>query len=119
MIDLPQITSLLSLVIGPQLRLETAYSAIRHKGCPQFEMHGGHRGGRVNFRYSVVRQQPNPTGLALRAECGLQVGDEIFTGLTVVAFSLQDISEADGGFACIPSASHSPLHAALDPALFA
>ena len=42
-----------------------------------------------------------------------QVGDEIFTGLTVVAFSLQDISEADGGFACIPSASHSPLHAAL------
>jgi len=50
--------------------------------------------------------------LALRVECacGLQVGDEIFTGLTVVAFSLQDISEADGGFACIPSASHSPLH---------
>lgn len=47
------------------------------------------------------------------------MGDEIFTGLTVVAFSLQDISEADGGFACIPSASHSPLHAALEPALFA
>ena len=58
MIDLPQITSLLELIIGPQLRLETAYSFIRHKGCPQFEMHGGHRGGRVNFRYSVVRQQP-------------------------------------------------------------
>ena len=130
MIDLPQITSLLSLIVGPQLRLETAYSFIRHKGCPQFEMHGGHRGGRVNFRYSVVRQQPTTSGLrcffaplpqrqrregtvlALRVECacGLQVGDEIFTGLTVVAFSLQDISEADGGFACIPSAPHSPLH---------
>ena len=63
MIDLPQITSLLSLIIGPQLRLETAYSFIRHKGCPQFEMHGGHRGGRVNFRYSVVRQQPTTSGL--------------------------------------------------------
>ena len=39
-----------------------------------------------------------------------QVGDEIFTGLTVVAFSLQDISEADGGFACIPSAPPYTLH---------
>ena len=74
MIDLPQITSLLELIIGPQLRLETAYSFIRHKGCPQFEMHGGHRGGRVNFRYSVVRQQPNPTVLALRAECDRRWG---------------------------------------------
>eukprot|EP01045_Picozoa_sp_COSAG04_P020836 COSAG04_NODE_2181_length_4607_cov_19.522099_1_plen_84_part_00 len=71
MIDLPQITSLLSLIVGPQLRLETAYSFIRHKGCPQFEMHGGHRGGRVNFRYSVVRQQPNPQPNSAGAESGV------------------------------------------------
>ena len=65
------------------LRLETAYSFVRHKGCPPLQMHGGHRGGSVNFRYNVV-------------------GDSIFTGLTVVGFSLQDISEKSGGFACIP-----------------
>ena len=56
---------------------------VRSKGCPHFEMHGGHRGGRVNFRYYVH-------------------GDQIFTGLTVVSFTLQDIAEEDGGFACIP-----------------
>ena len=83
MIDLPKITKLLELIIGPLLRLETAYSFVRHKGCPPLEMHGGHRGGSVNFRYSVV-------------------GDSIYTGLTVVGFSLQDISEKSGGFACIP-----------------
>ena len=37
------------------------------QGCPRFEMHGG----RVNFRYTVQ-------------------GDQIFTGLTVVSFALQD-----------------------------
>lgn len=91
MIDLPQVTKLLQLIIGPLLRLETAYSFVRHKGCPPLEMHGGHRGGGVNFRYSVV-------------------GDSIYTGLTVVGFSLQGISEADGGFACIPGSHKSDFH---------
>jgi hypothetical protein len=83
MIDLPKIIELLKLIIGPLLRLETAYSFVRHKGGPPLEMHGGHRGGSVNFRYNVV-------------------GDSIYTGLTVVGFSLQDISEQSGGFACVP-----------------
>ena len=34
-------------------------------------------------------------------------GDRIFTGLTVVAFALQEIDAADGGFACIPGSHKS------------
>ena len=83
LIDHPRLTEVLTEIIGPKLRLEITYSFVRSKGCPQFEMHGGHRGGRVNFRYHVQ-------------------GDRIFTGLTVVSFTLQDIAESDGGFACIP-----------------
>ncbi|MDD9985119.1 MAG: phytanoyl-CoA dioxygenase family protein [Spirochaetaceae bacterium] len=78
----------LTEIIGPKLRLESAYSFVRSKGCPQFEMHGGHRGGRVNFRYHVQ-------------------GDRIFTGLTVVSFALQEITDEDGGFACIPGSHKS------------
>ncbi len=83
LIDHPKLMEVLTEIIGPKLRLEITYSFVRSKGCPQFEMHGGHRGGRVNFRYHVQ-------------------GDRIFTGLTVVSLTLQDIAAADGGFACIP-----------------
>ena len=81
LIDHPRLLEVLTEIIGPKLRLESAYSFVRSKGCPQFEMHGGHRGGRVNFRYAVQ-------------------GDRIFTGLTVVSFALQEITAKDGGFAC-------------------
>lgn len=88
LIDHPKLVSVLSDIIGPMLRLESAYSFVRYKGCPPFEMHGGHRGGRVNFRYYVQNNQ-------------------IHTGLTVVAFALQDIAGKDGGFACIPGSHKS------------
>lgn len=88
LIDHPKLTAVLSEIIGPMLRLEGAYSFVRHKGCPPFEMHGGNRGGSVNFRYAVHNGR-------------------IYTGLTVVAFALQDISEADAGFACIPGSHKS------------
>ena len=83
LIDHPKIVDVLSEIIGPNLRQEGAYSFVRSKGCPPFEMHGGHRGGRVNFRYAVHNGQ-------------------IYTGLTVVSFALQEIAESDGGFACVP-----------------
>jgi hypothetical protein len=88
LIDQPDITAVLTEIIGPALRCESCYSFVRHKGCPPFEMHGGHRGGRVNFRYAVHNGQ-------------------IHTGLTVVSIALQDISEKDGGFACIPGSHKS------------
>ena len=83
LIDHPRLTEVLTETIAPKLRLEITYSFVRSKGCPQFEMHGGHRGGPVNFRYTVQ-------------------GDRIFTGLTVVSFALQEVASDDGGFACIP-----------------
>ena len=58
-------------------------------------MHGGHRGGRVNFRYYVH-------------------GDQIYTGLTVVSFTLQEIAEEDGGFACIPGSHKCDFHVPPD-----
>ena len=88
LIDHPKLLAVLTEIIGPKLRLESHYSFVRTRGCPPFEMHGGHRGGRVNFRYYVQ-------------------GDRIFTGLTVVAFALQEITAADGGFACIPGSHKS------------
>ena len=87
-IDHPKLIAVLSEIIGPMLRLESAYSFVRYKGCPPFEIHGGHRGGRVNFRYYVQNNQ-------------------IHTGLTVVAFASQDIAEENGGFACIPGSHKS------------
>lgn len=88
LIDHAAIIAVLTEIIGPQLRCESCYSFVRHKGCPPFEMHGGHRGGRVNFRYAVHNGQ-------------------IHTGLTVVSIALQDIREEDGGFACIPGSHKS------------
>ena len=88
LIDQPQITQVLQAIIGAALRCESCYSFVRHKGCPPFEMHGGHRGGGVNFRYSVHNGR-------------------IYTGLTVVSIALQDISAEDGGFACIPGSHKS------------
>ncbi len=88
LIDHPKTVSVLKEIISPKLRLESAYSFVRTKGCPPFEMHGGHAGGSVNFRYYVK-------------------GSRIFTGLTVISFTLQDIDEQDGGFACIPGSHKS------------
>jgi hypothetical protein len=95
LIDHPKVTEVLVQIIGPSLRCESCYSFVRHKGCPPFEMHGGHRGGGVNFRYDVH-------------------GGRIFTGLTVVSIALQDISEADGGFACIPGSHKSDFSVPAD-----
>ena len=88
LIDQAKTTAVLKEIIAPKLRLESAYSFVRTKGCPPFEMHGGHAGGSVNFRYYVR-------------------GNHIFTGLTVISFTLQKISQSDGGFACIPGSHKS------------
>ena len=102
LIDNPKTVDVLREIIGPNLRLETAYSFVRNKGCPPFEMHGGHRGGNVNFRYYVH-------------------GGRIFTGLTVISFALQDMTERDGGFACIPGSHKSDFAVPKEnrPELFA
>jgi hypothetical protein len=91
LIDEPKVNAVLSEIISPKLRLEGAYSFVRSKGCPPFEMHGGSAGGSVNFRYYVR-------------------GNRIFTGLTVVSYALQDIEPADGGFACIPGSHKSDFY---------
>ena len=88
LIDHPKTNAVLKAIISTNLRLEGAYSFIRSKGAPVFEMHGGSRGGRTNFRYHVGRNQ-------------------IFTGLTVISFALQDVDKDSGGFACIPGSHKS------------
>jgi hypothetical protein len=95
LIDNPKVTQVLVEIIGSSLRCESCYSFVRHKGCPHFEMHGGNRGGGVNFRYNVQ-------------------GGRIFTGLTVVSIALQDIREEDGGFACIPGSHRSDFPVPAD-----
>ena len=91
LIDHPKTNAVLRGIINEKLRLEGAYSFVRSKGCPQFEMHGGARGGRVNFRYNVAHGQ-------------------IYTGLTVISFTLQDVPPDAGGFACIPGSHKSDFH---------
>ena len=86
LIDHPMTCSVLHEVVAPLLRLETAYSFIRENGSVALQMHGGRghaSGGGASFRYQVT-------------------GNKIYTGLTAVGFALQDISEDDGGFCCIP-----------------
>jgi hypothetical protein len=83
LIDHPKVVDVLGEIIAPQLRCESSYSFVRYKDCPVFEMHGGNRGGRVNFRYDARNGQ-------------------IFTGLTVVSYNLHDVAQQDGGFSCIP-----------------
>lgn len=83
LIDHPKVTDVLSEIISPTLRCESCYSFVRYKGCPVFEMHGGSRGGSVNFRYDARNGQ-------------------IFTGLTVISYNLQDVAPEDGGFSAIP-----------------
>lgn len=90
LIDHPKVTAVLHGIIGPRLRLESAYSFVRHRNCPPFEMHGGSKGGGVNFRYAVNNGR-------------------IYTGLTVVSFALQEITAADGGFACVPGSHKSEI----------
>ena len=88
LIDEPKITDVLTDIIGPKLRCESCLSLVRCKGSTAFDIHGGHRGGSVNFRYTVQNSR-------------------IYTGLCVVAIALQDIGEQDGGFACIPGSHKS------------
>lgn len=75
---------MLKEIIGSHLRCESCYSFVRRRDCPPFEMHGGH----VNFRYDVHNGQ-------------------IYTGLTVIFIALQDISETDGEFVCVPDSHKS------------
>jgi len=91
LIDHPKTNAVLKGIIAEQLRLEGSYSFVRSKGCPPFEMHGGNRGGSVNFRYNVANNR-------------------IYTGLTVISFTLQDVDAGAGGFACIPGSHKADFH---------
>lgn len=88
LIDLPSVVDILTEIISPRLRLEVAYARIRGKGYEGLHLHGGDQGDiDPNFMY----QSKN---------------GKIFAGHTVVSFNLTDVTEAEGGFVCIPG-SHN------------
>ena len=87
LIDIPVIIDILKEIIHHELRLEITYAYIRSKGFPGLEMHGG----------GAFDSNGQDITLMYRHFNG-----HIFSGHTVVAFNLTDVSEEEGGFACIP-----------------
>jgi hypothetical protein len=87
LIDIPRVIDLLKVIIHHQLRLENTYAYVRRKGFPGLPMHGG-----GSF-------DSNGQDLTLMYR---HFNGRIFSGHTVVAFNLTDVSEEEGGFACIP-----------------
>ena len=87
LIDIPRVVEVLSQIIHDQLRLENTYGYIRRKGFPGLKMHGG----------GAFDSNGQDMTLMYRHFNG-----RIFAGHTVVAFNLTDVSEAEGGFLCIP-----------------
>ncbi|MDE0027317.1 MAG: phytanoyl-CoA dioxygenase family protein [Spirochaetaceae bacterium] len=87
LIDIPRVIDLLRVIVHHQLRLENTYAYVRRKGFPGLRMHGG-----GSF-------DSNGQDLTLMYR---HFNGRIFSGHTVVAFNLTDVSEEEGGFACIP-----------------
>lgn len=87
LIDLPPVIDVLQTVIHKELRLETAYGAIRRKGFKGLNLHGGGHfdGGGQDFNFPYRH-----------------FNGRIFSGNNVVTFNLTDVSEEEGGFVCIP-----------------
>jgi len=66
LIDHPAITDVLTEIIGSHLRCESCYSFVRHRDCPPFEMHGGHRGGNRGADRVASRPPPSSASAARR-----------------------------------------------------
>ena len=86
LIDHPAITDVRGRRSLARTCAARAATALCATGLSAFEMHGGHRGGRVNFRYDVHNGQ-------------------IYTGLTVVSIALQTSAKRTAGLPACPAAT--------------
>ena len=93
LIDHPKVIEVLHEIIGPQVRLEGAFSMVRVQGERHGDLHGG------------GPQQIDPI-LAI-AQNG-----RIHAGMVQVAFELTDIEEKDGATVFIPGShkANFPMH---------
>jgi hypothetical protein len=104
LIDHPQVVDVLHEVIGPDVRLESAFAVWRHQG-----QDGGqplHQGGRL---------QADPI-FGYRVQEG-----RIFAGMVRVVFELTDVSKDDGATSFLVGSHKAnfpvpPEHMGLDPA---
>jgi hypothetical protein len=88
LIDLPPVVEILKEVIHHELRLESSYCFIRHKGFRGLKLHGG--GHWDSDGQDLILMYRHFNG-------------KIFSGNTVVGFCLADeLYEPEGGFCCIP-----------------
>ena len=87
LIDIPRVIDLLKVIIHHELRLENTYGYIRRKGFAGLQMHGGGSFDSNGQDMTLMYRHFN---------------GRIFSGHTVVAFNLTDVSEEEGGFACVP-----------------
>ncbi|MDA0839084.1 MAG: phytanoyl-CoA dioxygenase family protein [Planctomycetota bacterium] len=87
LIDLPPVIEILHEIIHHEIRLESAYCFIRHKGYRGLNLHGGGHWDANGQDYNLMYRHFN---------------GKIFSANTVVAFCLTDENDLEGGFACIP-----------------
>ncbi|MDP6356219.1 MAG: phytanoyl-CoA dioxygenase family protein [Planctomycetota bacterium] len=98
LIDLPPVVDILHEVIHHEVRLESAYCFIRHKGFRGLNLHGGGHWDADGQDYTLMYRHFN---------------GKIFSANTVVAFCLADEDDPEGGFCCIPG-SHKANFAVPD-----
>ncbi|MCJ8329447.1 MAG: phytanoyl-CoA dioxygenase family protein [Lentisphaeria bacterium] len=93
----PNVFPKLQEIIGVSVRLDHVYCDIIRSGLSPIgaSLHGG--------------QTPFEPGQFYHFQNG-----NIYNGLTVVAFNLQDVNEGDGGFACVPGSHKSNLPHPID-----
>ena len=94
LIDHPKVLDVLHEVIGPDIRLEGAFSMVRNQGERHGDLHGG------------GPQQIDPI-FGYRCQNG-----RIHAGMVRVAFELTDIAEDDGATVFIPGShkANFPMH---------
>ena len=94
LIDHPKVIEVLHEIIGPQVRLEGAFSMVRAQGERHGDLHGG------------GPQQIDPI-FGYRVQNG-----RIHAGMVRVAFELTDIEEKDGATVFIPGShkANFPMH---------
>jgi hypothetical protein len=94
LIDHPQVTEVLHEIIGPEVRLENAFSVWRRQGERHGELHGG------------GPQQADPI-FGYRCANG-----RIHAGMVRVVFELTDIAKGDGATHFIPGShkANFPMH---------
>ena len=102
LINHPRVIDVLHEIIGPNVRLESAFSVWREKGVAHGELHGG------------GPQQIDPI-FGYRFQNG-----RIHAGMVRVVFELTDVTEADGATVFIPGSHKAnfpmhPDHMSLEP----